>query len=107
MKAGIVVFSPLSHTVPISEYVDEIGSEHDFWLAQDLPILRRCDELLILGLENWTKSRGVKAELFEAIAFKKPITLIEEPDIDLLPKIPKTARTFLKSKIMTEVVDVR
>ena len=102
MKHGIVVFSPLSHSIPIAEYVGDIESEHDFWLSQDIPILRRCDELLILGIDGWTESKGVKQEMFEALRLRKPITVIDEADIDRLPKIPKTARRFLVSKILTE-----
>ncbi len=105
MKAGVVVFSPLSHSVPIAEYVGEVESDHDFWLGQDIPILQRCDELLILGLENWEQSLGVRKEMFEALALKKPITLIEEADIELLPRIPMTAKKFLTSDILKEVVD--
>ncbi len=105
MKSGIVVFNPLSHSVPINEYLHGIEDQHSFWMGIDLPLLRRCDELLIIGLENWTESRGVKAEMFEAMAYALPITLIEEKHIDLLPRIPKTALHFLKSSIFTEVVD--
>ncbi len=105
MKAGVVVFSPLSHSVPIAEYVGEVESDHEFWLGQDIPILQRCEELLILGLDGWTESLGVRKEMFEALVLKKPITLIEEADIERLPAIPKTARRFLKSEILTEVTD--
>ena len=105
MKAGIVVFSPISHSVPIAEYVGEIESEHDFWMSIDIPILHRCDELLVLGLDGWSESKGVQREMFEAIALRKPIVQIEEADIDRLPAIPQTARTYLKSSIFTEVYD--
>ena len=105
MKHGIVVFSPLSHSVPIAEYVGDVESEHDFWLGQDIPILQRCDELLVVGLDGWTESKGVKQEIFEALSLRKPITVIDEADIDRLPKIPKTARRFLVSKILTEEIN--
>ena len=104
MKAGIVVFNPLSHSVPINEFLSSVDS-HEFWMSMDLPILRRCDELLILGLEGWRESRGVRAEMFEAMALAKPVTQIEEADIERLPAIPKTARHFLKSKILKEVAN--
>ena len=104
MKSGIVVFNPLSHSVPINEFLSDIDS-HEFWMSMDLPILRRCDEVLILGLEGWRESRGVRAEMFEAMALAKPITQIEEADIERLPAIPKTARHFRKSNIFMETVD--
>ena len=100
MQHNIVVFSPLSHSVPIAEYVGEVDSDHEFWLAQDIPILQRCEELLVLALPGWTASLGVKKEMFEAVSLRKPITVIDEADIERLPAIPKTARTFLKSSIL-------
>jgi hypothetical protein len=105
MKSNIVVFSPLSHSVSIAKIGDICDMEHAFWMSMDLPVLRRCDELLILGLEDWERSLGIQYEMFEALSRKMPITLIDEADIDLLPKVRKTAKRFLKSKILTEVHD--
>ncbi len=104
MKTGIIVFNPLSHSVPINEFLLNVDSL-EFWMSMDLPILRRCDELLILGLDGWRESRGVRAEIFEAMSLVKPITQIEEAAIERLPVIPKTARRFLKSKILMEAID--
>jgi len=105
MQAGIVVFSPLSHSVPIAQHggLDEL--DHAFWMSMCLPFLQHSDELLILGLDGWERSEGVREELFFALGKNKPITLIEEGDIENLPKIPKTAKRFLQSSILTEVYD--
>ena len=105
MKHNIIVFSPLSHSVPIAEYVGNVEDDHDFWLGQDIPLLHRCDEVLVIALEGWSESKGVRREMFEALALRKPVVQIEEADIERLPAIPKTARTFLKSNIFTEVYD--
>ena len=105
MKAGVVVFNPLSHSIPIAGYIGEVESDHDFWMSIDIPILQRCDELLIIGLDGWSDSKGVRREMFEALALQKPVVQIEEADIDHLPAIPKTARTYLKSNIFKEVYD--
>ena len=103
MQCGIVVFSPLSHSVPIStEFSDSVTLSHEFWMSQDLPILRRCDEMLLLGLSGWRHSLGVGREMFEAMTLKIPITLINESDIELLPSIPKRAQHFLTSRIFIE-----
>ncbi len=67
MQCGIVVFNPLSHGVPLVPFLNDIEDEHRFWLSIDLPILSRCDEVLVLGLAGWTQSVGVKEELFEAM----------------------------------------
>ena len=106
MRHGINVFNPLSHSVPICEFLGEIEDQHKFWMSVDLPILRRCDEILILGMENWTESRGVKAEMFEALSMQIPITQIDESDLELLPNVKKTSRRFLKSALLPVVDDV-
>jgi hypothetical protein len=105
MQSNIVVFSPLSHSVPIVRHgeLDELDSE--FWLSMDIPLLGCSDELLVLALDGWEKSLGVKREMFFALQQNKPITLIKEQDIEKLPKIPKSAIRFLKSNILTEVCD--
>ena len=105
MQANIVVFSPLSHSVPIVRHgnLDEMDS--DFWLTMDIPLLHRSDELLVLGLDGWEQSKGVKRELFEAMSLKKPIIVIEEADIERLPAIPRSARKYLDSNILTEEYD--
>ena len=104
MRAGVIVFSPLSHSVPIAKYVGEVD-DHEFWLGQDIPLLHRCDELLMVALDGWHKSRGVRKEMYEAFALGKPITIITEADIERLPAVPKNARRYFQSKILTETYD--
>lgn len=62
MREGYCVFSPLSHSHPIA---DHIGNhlEHDFWLNQCLPFVKWCDELWVLELDGWEKSRGIQMEI--------------------------------------------
>jgi len=101
IAAGIPVFSPLCNSVPAVE-LGGLEAEHSTFMAVDLPILQRCDEILVIGLDGWEQSLGVRAEVFEAMHLRKPITVIDEADIDRLPSIPKTARCFLKSEILKE-----
>jgi len=105
MQSNICVFSPLSHSVPIVRHGELDEMDSDFWLTMDIPLLERSDELLILALDGWEQSKGVREELLFALEHNKPITLIEEKDIERLPAIPKTARKYLESKILTEVYD--
>ena len=102
MTARIVIFSPLSHSVPIAQYGNLDDMDHAYWMAMDIPHLERSDELLIIALDGWKESRGVKEEMLFALENNMPITMIEEKDIENLPKIPRTARRFLKSRILTQ-----
>ena len=103
IAARIPVFSPLCNSVPAVE-LGGLEASHDDFMAVDLAILHRSDEILILGLEGWEQSLGVKKEMFEALSLRKPITLIDEADIENLPAIPPTAKRFLKSSILPDAV---
>ncbi len=63
MMAGNLVFSPLSHSHPISKHCDVDPCDNDFWLRQDLWILAFCDEMQILCLDGWQESKGIKTEI--------------------------------------------
>ena len=63
MEQGNLVFSPLSHSHPISEHCEVDPTDHDFWLRQDLWILDICDEMYILCLPGWVDSKGIDTEI--------------------------------------------
>ena len=74
MMQGNLVFSPLSHSHPISNYCTVDPCDHDFWLRQDLWILDICDEMHILCLWGWNKSKGIGIEIKHAES--KGITIV-------------------------------
>jgi len=74
MEHGYRVFSPISHSAPIAEFCSpENNSSYDFWLNQDFWILEVCDELHVLCIKGWDKSKGVAAEIFKATELGIPI----------------------------------
>jgi len=73
MQKGYVVFSPISHSHPIGETMEQ--KNHVFWLYQDFPMLEACDQLWILALEGWEQSIGVYAEIRHALKCKMPIKI--------------------------------
>ena len=68
MESGNLVFSPLSHSHPISNHCIVDPTNHDFWLEQDLWILDICDEMHILCLPGWDESKGIKTEIEHAVS---------------------------------------
>ena len=62
MRAGFVVFSPISHSHPIAECMNG-HLDLAFWLEQDTPFLQACDATIILTLPGWQNSKGIAAEL--------------------------------------------
>jgi nucleoside 2-deoxyribosyltransferase len=77
MEHGIVVFSPLSHSVPVTRYGNLNGTNHEFWMKQDLPLLELCDVMAVLKLPGWEQSRGVQEELEYAKRKCMPVRYLE------------------------------
>lgn len=61
MQLGNACFSPISHTHAIGLEIPQ--EKHEFWMAQDIPFLLSCDELWVLCLDGWDKSKGVAEEI--------------------------------------------
>lgn len=68
MKEGYAVFSPIAHSHPIEKFLAPINPDamHDFWLAQDTEILKRCKEMFVLCIDGWQQSEGIKKEIVVA-----------------------------------------
>lgn len=72
MNEGHIVFSPISHSHPIADYLSpELRINQEFWMKQDLPLLQKCDEVFVvhIGSEGQTlidESKGVQKELQRA-----------------------------------------
>ena len=78
MKAGFHVFSPIAHSHSIELHFEGGGVEgHDFWLNQDFALLRHARRLLVLKLDGWDKSFGVKAEIEAAKAIGIPVEYVD------------------------------
>lgn len=70
MRQGYVVFSPISHSHPISEHLKEVQLDHDFWMKQDLSLLYVCERCFVTiiggrGHSLLKESKGCQRELFE------------------------------------------
>lgn len=75
-NSGKFVFSPLTHSHHIAE-AGNMGLAWGTWREFDIEMLRKCDSMIVLKLDGWEKSNGVKAEVAEAIALSIPITYCE------------------------------
>jgi hypothetical protein len=71
MRAGVLIFSPISHTHPIAEH--GLPKGWDFWGRYDRRMLGICDELLVYCLDGWDTSVGVAAEVEAANAAGKRV----------------------------------
>lgn len=96
MKRGYVVFSPLSHSHRIAHHIGNHLS-HDFWLAQDLEMLKLCDEMWILTIPGYSKSEGIRMEHDKALEWAMPVRKVNtngqlDPDY-MAAHIPARAET--------------
>lgn len=76
MRSGKVVFSPIAHSHPIDLHFDHPESG-DFWKNQDIQILRCASELIVLKLDGWIDSQGIRWETHMANELGMPVTYME------------------------------
>lgn len=76
MRRGHVIFSPISHSHIIARDHD-LSTDWGFWERIDLEFVKKCDELWVLKLDGWGKSRGVNSEISYAQLLGIPVKFIE------------------------------
>lgn len=76
MMNGAVVFSPIAHSHPIEAWFPEI-KDGEWWLRQDVAILRHCARLVVLRLDGWERSKGVAREVELAHELGIPVDFLD------------------------------
>jgi nucleoside 2-deoxyribosyltransferase len=89
MRAGYSVFSPISHSHPISVY--GVPGDWTRWELLDRRMLRQCDEAVVLTLDGWRESRGVQAELAMAAALNLPVRHLSLAEATSSPELAHVA----------------
>ena len=71
---GKTVFSPIAH----SHSICLLGLPLDwaFWERHDLEFLQMCDEVVVLIVDGWQASVGVRAEIVIARKLGKPVSFL-------------------------------
>ena len=69
IRTGQPVFAPVVTGHPLVRY--GLPGEWSFWQPLAREYLRRCDELVVLRIEGWEESEGVRAEIEFAAALGK------------------------------------
>lgn len=78
MKQRDAVYSPIAHNHPLHHHFPEsLQHDFDFWMAMDLPILKRARVLHVYQLDGWAESRGVAREVAVAEEFNIPTLFIK------------------------------
>ena len=76
MVAGVLIFSPISHTHPIA-LAGDLPTGWAFWEKYDRVILVACVKIIVLRQEGWEASTGVRAEIQLAEEIGLPIEFID------------------------------
>jgi len=76
MRAGVFIFSPISHTHPIA-IAGGLPLSWDFWEPYDRAVLGACGAVYVLMLEGWQESKGVAAEIVIARELGLPVEYLE------------------------------
>jgi hypothetical protein len=90
LTQGLLVYSPLTHNIPIKKMGFRGGFEA--WKKLDLAMLERCNTLTVLKIPGWEISRGVQEEITHAKSLNMPIEEMEiEPFVKLIQKEKQVA----------------
>lgn len=94
LAAGHNVFSPIAHNHPAAVAAGIPPGDHGFWLPIDQPYIDRCDALIVLAIEGWSTSKGVRYEVEQFDAAGKLIFHMEPfaPPAGLADVTPKRQR---------------
>ena len=80
-ELGHFVFSPIAHSHPIAEH-GELPAKWEYWAAFDTKMISLCDEVWVLKLDGWQKSKGVEAEINIAKGLGKPVKYVDEDALE-------------------------
>jgi len=67
MARGYQVLCPIVHGHAVSRFLSDEVQGHNFWAHQCAPLLGCCDTLLVLMLDGWSESAGVRHEINHAL----------------------------------------
>lgn len=62
LNQGIYVYSPIVHCHELAT-LHSLPTDADFWWGFNSTMIRSCKELIVLQLDDWLKSKGVKQEI--------------------------------------------
>lgn len=79
LSDGYIVFSPIVHSHPLVRF--GLNGGWEFWEQIDREHLWRCDEVVVLMLDGWRESVGVRDEIQIAGEFDKPVRYLDPYDI--------------------------
>lgn len=81
-KLGHAFILPITQSAAMARINPEMSTNFDAWREIDLELIRRSDELWVVTMNGWDRSKGVKEEMRFAYEINKPIYFINPDCID-------------------------
>ncbi len=81
LRAGIAVYAPVVHSHPLVAY--GLPIDWRFWSRFDETFLGIAEAVVVLTLDGWRKSVGVREELRLAEEMGIPVYFVDAEDADL------------------------
>lgn len=75
VRDGHAVFSPIAHSHALVEH--GLPMDWSYWEAHDRHHLSHCDEVVVLMLDGWEASVGIREEVRMAKQLNKPVRYID------------------------------
>jgi hypothetical protein len=75
---GWIIFSPITHSHPLAEL--GLGIDWKTWEVFDKSIMTTCKGIIVLQLEGWEDSAGIRVEVDYMVEYKKRPALYMEPN---------------------------
>jgi nucleoside 2-deoxyribosyltransferase len=79
-KHGHIVYSPITHSAPLAR--TGVKLTHEEWIEFDRPFMELCTRCVVVPLDGWILSRGVKAELEYFAKANKPVFCVMLEDAE-------------------------
>jgi hypothetical protein len=78
MKIGVLVYSPITHNHPIAKMCT-LPRGWEFWAGYDMAMLGKSSQMIVLTLDGWEESKGLRHEVEFCNKYKIPVTYVCNP----------------------------
>ena len=89
LRAGEPAISPIAHSHPLVEL--GLPADWTFWQRFDRDLLARCDAVVVLTLDGWETSVGVREEVRIAQELGKPVRYVAPALANVSPTLAHVA----------------
>lgn len=77
VRAGHYVYCGIAHAHPIDLHLQDLQLTSDFWCALDRRFMAVCDRCVVIQLDGWECSSGVKQEVAWFKERSRPVEFVE------------------------------